>query len=487
MEGEWITFSCNESINLLHPSFDSIKKAPSVNRRSPTGSMERVNETTNETNQLEIINIDETNELYQVSSLEQINETNQVEIINVDETTESKQLSLEVVVEGTCSSKPLGDLRSTDVALELNQVSSEEHINAQQNENWISIDTNSSIPQQQQQQQQVEEEESMVMVPDSETCLEKVGVVDNKRLLCLVEDDKSRAPWSYDLEWIKERLLAQRQANIWNRTNYHPMQDIIYFKEDDHKYYLNGSRRNIISLTQFISCFFKPFDADKESNRMINSKNHMQRVHQKSYAYQHCYSSKDIRDKWDHRRDLGTLCHKNIELLLNGVPLEQQIVDPENEACVKQFLQLYEDKTFWDWNVFWTEQPLCYPPALLAGTPDIIIQSKENPNELGILDLKRCPSINFVCYGKAEYGYGPCSHIANTKMNLYALQQSGLKFMLESYGYTVKYMFLIGVHPSHKKGKAHVIPVQDFTQDFANMIQYRQDLLRSNHILPPIS
>ncbi len=32
------------SVNLLHPSFDSIKKAPSVDRRSPTGSMERVND-----------------------------------------------------------------------------------------------------------------------------------------------------------------------------------------------------------------------------------------------------------------------------------------------------------------------------------------------------------------------------------------------------------------------------------------------------------
>jgi len=445
MESEWITFSCNDQHN------DSIHES------------NQHNDSIHESNQLEQIN--ETNDTLEIINVEQINETtttNTLEIIDISSS------SVEQINETNNTTFEIVNLNETNETDETN------------NTNWISIDTNEPI---QQQQQQEEEQESVVMVPDTL----KNKVVDDKKLLCLVEDDKSKAPWNYDLEWIKGRLLAQKQANIWNRTNYHPMQDIIYFKEDDHKYYLNGSRKNIISLTQFISCFFKPFDADKESNRMINSKNHMKRIHQNSYAYQHCYSSKEIRDKWDHRRDLGTLCHKNIELLLNGIPVEQQVVDPENKVCVQQFLQLYEDKTFWDWNVFWTEQPLCYPPALLAGTPDIIIQSKENPNELGILDLKRCPSINFVCYGKAEYGYGPCSHIANTKMNLYALQQSGLKFMLESYGYTVKYMFLIKVHPSHKKGKAHVIPVQDFTQDFAKMIQYRQELLRSHNLLPPIS
>ena len=37
------SFVGNPTINLLCPSFDCIKKAPSVNQRSPTGSKERVN------------------------------------------------------------------------------------------------------------------------------------------------------------------------------------------------------------------------------------------------------------------------------------------------------------------------------------------------------------------------------------------------------------------------------------------------------------
>jgi hypothetical protein len=307
-------------------------------------------------------------------------------------------------------------------------------------------------------------------------------MVSTATLLCT----KEVYPPDISVEHMKQLIYADRQLphRYWNRKNYHPMQDAVLFVAEGHSYYIYGSSQNVISLTKFISCFFTGFNATKESERMINSKSHATRVNQPSYKYYNCLCVEDIQAKWDEARDLGTEFHRNIELFLNGIPFEQQTIHPENKVCVEQFLKIYEDKKFWDWDIFWTEQPLCYPPALLAGSPDIILQNKSNPKLLSIIDLKRCDNIDYTSFWNVTHGYGPCGHITNNKINTYGIQQSGLKWMLQQYGYQVEHMFLLNVHPKHKKGRIYV--VQDFCKEFTEMIRYREQLLDEHHIRRPL-
>jgi hypothetical protein len=304
--------------------------------------------------------------------------------------------------------------------------------------------------------------------------------VDNETLLCThVPYDASK---DMSVEDMVKKIREDREARhrYWNRQNYHAMQDAVLFQTEGHRYYIYGSSKHVISLTKFISCFFTGFNAVEVSERMATSKTHLSKKHQPSYPYHGCECAADFRSKWEEACFLGSDFHRNVEWFLNGIPWEEQTIHPQNKVCVEQFLKLYNDKQFWEWNMFWTEQPLCYPPALLAGSPDIILQSKHDPNELVIIDLKRCEKLEYYqSYGTVNYGFGPCSHIANIKINTYGLQQSGLKWMLEKYGYMVKHMFLLNVHPKLKN--ARIFSVQDFTYEFGKMIEYRQRLLASAH------
>jgi hypothetical protein len=303
-----------------------------------------------------------------------------------------------------------------------------------------------------------------------------------ERLLCR----GSAMDKEISIEQMKNLIHEERSKPhaYWRRMHYHEMQDVVHFEAEGHKYYIHGSSRHVISLTKFIGCFFDEFDAVKESTRMASGKTHRSKVHQPSYKYHNCFCAEDFRKRWDHAAFLGTDFHRNVEWFLNGIPFEQQIIHPENKICVQQFLEIFHDKEFWEWDTFWTEQPLCYPPALLAGTPDIILKSKHDPKVLIIIDLKRCEGLDYTTYGANTRGYGPCNKIIKSKMNSYGLQQSGLKWLLQTYGYQVKHMFLLNVHPSLKK--ARILVVQDFTPEFQLMINYRMNLLH-NYISSPSS
>jgi hypothetical protein len=289
-------------------------------------------------------------------------------------------------------------------------------------------------------------------------------------------------PEDISMEDMLQMIKADREQRhrYWNRHHYHVMQDAVLFRTQGHLYYLYGSCKHVISLTKFIGCFFKQFDPVKESERMAKSKTFLTRKHQPSYKYNGCECAEDIRSKWNQACFLGSDFHRNVEYFLNGIPWEEQEVHPENRSCQQQFMNLFSDKEFWEWDTFWTEQPLCYPPALLAGSPDIILKSKTHPMELVIIDIKRCEALDYTTFGNVSYGHGPCAHIANTKMNTYGLQQSGLKWMLEQYGYTVRHMFLLNVHPEHDT--ARVLVVQDFGPEFQKMVEYRERLLDEHGI-----
>ncbi len=308
----------------------------------------------------------------------------------------------------------------------------------------------------------------------------KCSPTSNEDKICCVE---TCANLDMSVQDMVQQIREAREARhcYWNRQHYHPMQDAVLFQSQGHMYYIYGSSRHVISLTKFIACFFHDFDALEESERMANSKTFKGKKHQPSYAYHGCECAADIRSKWEEAAFLGTEFHRNVEWFLNGIPWEEQEIHPKNKVCVEQFKKVFEDKEFWEWDMFWTEQPLCYPPALLAGSPDIILKSKTDPMELIIIDLKTCENLDYQqSYGTVKYGYGPCSHIADTKINKYGLQQSGIKWMLEQYGYRVRHMFLLNTHRRHKK--ARIFGVQDFTLEFGEMIAYRQQLLDARGI-----
>lgn len=251
--------------------------------------------------------------------------------------------------------------------------------------------------------------------------------------------------------------------------NSHPMDERIVFiecskdkKVNIHKYFVDGSCLDYLSVTGLISAFFSSFDAKSQATTTANSKSFLETSHRPSHKYHGCKTPQDIIDKWAQARDLGTDLHANIESYWNN---ENTNVSSENQEPFAQFLSLFSDKNWVTWEPFRTEFAIFDTETKIAGQIDFLGMIDAERKHVVIIDWKRCESItdfsfSRICGKPADMGCGVCCTLEDTKYTKYSIQLNIYKYLLEkNYGLYVKKMYLVQMHPCLKKSGCAIYKV----------------------------
>lgn len=260
-------------------------------------------------------------------------------------------------------------------------------------------------------------------------------------------------------------------------------------KEEPHRYYIDGSCANIISVTTFLKAFFEPFDAVKQSESTFRTKTFADCKHRPNYKYYGCKSPEDIQAIWKRSGRLGTMMHANLEAHFNGEPF---VVAPENQKPFQQFQDLFKDTAWVAWESFRTEWSVFDRETMLAGQIDLVGMLNRERAEIVLIDWKRCENISDTSFARwaggardvaGFNGKGPCSGLENCNYVHYSLQLNIYAYLLwKNYGLTTKKMFILQFHPKNKNNLAGVYQVPTLTSVVEEMMAQRKIVLRLNGV-----
>lgn len=258
-------------------------------------------------------------------------------------------------------------------------------------------------------------------------------------------------------------------------------------KNEPHRYYIDGSCANIISVTTFLKAFFEPFDALRQSESTFRTKTFADCKHRTSYKYYGCKSPEDIRAVWKRNARLGTLMHANIESHFNGEPFT---VCKDNEKPFQQFKALFEDTDWVQWEPFRTEWSVFDPETLIAGQIDLVGMVNRERAEIVLIDWKRSENISDCSFARFSGGsqnvggcggHGPCRVLENANFLHYSLQLNIYAYILQkNYGLTTKKMFILQFHPRIKE--AGVFQAPNLLPIVEEMMACRKIVLRAHGI-----
>jgi hypothetical protein len=183
----------------------------------------------------------------------------------------------------------------------------------------------------------------------------------------------------------------------------------------------------------------------------------------------------------------GTNMHFNIECFMN-----QELPDDieyTHENLLKNYYKEhpeYEPKTpLEDWDLFikfvsyypdfipYRTEWLVYDEmSKICGSIDMVYFNKED-NTLNIFDWKRSKKITKDSFGK--YAKTECiNHIPDANYFHYSLQLNIYKAILEkNYGFKVKDLNLIILHPENKNNSFESIKVIDLSNEVKDLFEYR--------------
>lgn len=148
-------------------------------------------------------------------------------------------------------------------------------------------------------------------------------------------------------EWIKSLPPSTIEERLHLQIeNSHPRDDYVLFDEKPHQYYIYDKETNkpvdgLISITQFIHSFFKPFDTEKQAQATADGKG-------KDESSEYYGKTKEqIIKQWDMERELGTRMHKMIELFYNNIDPEDcdELFDQFDDKDTKDIKQDYNKDT----------------------------------------------------------------------------------------------------------------------------------------------
>tara|TARA_Y100001970_G_scaffold275829_2_gene377599 strand:+ start:11229 stop:11933 length:705 start_codon:yes stop_codon:yes gene_type:complete len=189
----------------------------------------------------------------------------------------------------------------------------------------------------------------------------------------------------------------------------------ITLDRNSHTYNLaSNPNLEFTSATTFVSQFFEKFDAEKIANRLV-------KVSPKYMGM----SAQEVLQLWKDAADHGTIVHEELENnILNKEPVtERKAIHGIN------WLNKFKMKS--EFNIY--PEVIIYSEELkLSGTIDLLLFDKKN-NKYIIMDWKTSKSISTKSYG-GKKGIKPATaDIHDTKFNLYALQLSLYRYLLEKY------------------------------------------------------
>ncbi len=276
-------------------------------------------------------------------------------------------------------------------------------------------------------------------------------------------------------DYVKERLTKCKSSNpsvpaiapkpqppmYLASLHPHALDVRIIDQDEPHRYFIDGSCENVISVTEFVHAFFPDFDCEKESQKTCETKTFRTTAHRPSNKYYGCATAADIRERWDLWQKQGTALHKMIENHFNNVP--NVYVDEDNVKPWTHFLSVMSPELMGKWTPFRTEWAIFDPIRRIAGKIDYVGYCRET-NQFAILDWKRSGHISDKSNGEwqgapRQFGYGPCRDLCNCNFITYALQLGTYASMLsEFYGIVISRCYLIQMHPSLKSANVVEVP-----------------------------
>ncbi len=201
----------------------------------------------------------------------------------------------------------------------------------------------------------------------------------------------------------------------------------ITLERESHRYILSTNPDlEFISATTFISQFFEKFEAEKIAKKLVS-------VSPKYMGM----TVDEVLAMWKESANHGTIVHEQLEeYILNKSPLTEpkaiQGMNWLNKYKMKSNFEIYPEV------IIYSEE------LKISGTVDLLLYDK-NSNQYIIMDWKTSKKIDTKSY-KNKRGILPASsNIEDTKFNLYALQLSLYRYLLEEY-YNLKISQHLIVH-----------------------------------------
>ena len=234
--------------------------------------------------------------------------------------------------------------------------------------------------------------------------------------------------------------------------------NLLSLDENTHTYTLKNSNIEFSSVTEFISSFFKPFNAEKIAEKLIHLPKHKGKT------------VTSILKEWDSRRDRGTIVHKEIEDFI-------KITNENNEAMTNKSINQLDLKSqqaikflkkcdIYKNNLIFPEVKVCAEKLKLAGTIDLMIYNKPN-NTISLIDWKTNVAIKKESYRKGIKG--PAMDINDCSFNRYTLQLSMYQYILETfYNATINGLYILHL----KNDSFNHIKCEFQNHHITNMLKY---------------
>lgn len=225
----------------------------------------------------------------------------------------------------------------------------------------------------------------------------------------------------------------------YNKRNESELDQHVIFERLSHIYIIDGVQYKAVS--NIISSLFPSFDADywaeiKASEREVDPQ--------------------QVKEEWDANgqksREAGVFLHQQIENYFLNLPLHHLYHFQYNGIFVEkdETIDIQREFNFFKQFIknnpimpYRTEWKIFDRTTKIAGTVDLVCK---NGDGYDIYDWKRSSKIHdTISYG---CGFGGLSHLTNTTLNHYKLQQNLYRYILENqYGMNVKSMKLVVLHP----------------------------------------
>jgi hypothetical protein len=264
-----------------------------------------------------------------------------------------------------------------------------------------------------------------------------------------------------------------------SRINHHPRDDRIYFVEETHKYYVDGSCVGNLSCTGFIHEFFGHFDA---KGCIAKMRRNAAKWAQSPYFGM---TDEEIIQKWSDNgkaaSEAGTAMHLAIEQFLHG-SAEEIIPEVKETPEWRYFMKFWADCGHdlepyrSEWEV-WTSSDI-----KLCGSIDMVFRRKSD-GKFVIYDWKRSKEIK--AENQFSNGLAPLDHLPDCNYWHYTLQLNVYKWILEKYyGLDVADLYLVILHPdnpSYRRMRLNIL--EDEVED---MIECRRRAVEAGCKVPII-
>jgi hypothetical protein len=230
--------------------------------------------------------------------------------------------------------------------------------------------------------------------------------------------------------------------------NKHICDKRIKFRDEGHKYWIDGDDTDLISCTTFIKKFFGNFDTDTVVSNIIKS----DKYDDPNYKY-YGMNDEEIKKLWNDNSKKamsdGTKLHLDIEHFYNDMDVKNDSIE------YKQFMNFYEDHK--KLQIYRTEWLIFCDILKITGSIDAVFI--DDNNELTICDWKRSKEINYKNFNNQTATF-PFDHLQDCNYSQYSMQLNLYRLIIETYyGFKVKEMFLVVMHPNNQSGNYEKIMV----------------------------